>query len=353
MLTYDKSTGELLWQTDLQSPIIALYSIDASLSNLISVPFTSVAAETLDRIKSPDSSKDNSKLLPTLYVGECPFGLYAVSSLVDDTVLTISDKMPGFPLLEGPSKEGLSSNESYRENEEEPIDWLNLDIQENRTERGSFLILGHYEVPETTKLPPAKQITSSAEENLASPLPHLANGSDSVIIPPKNRVDPVPIQSSPPYSGEKHFNRPAQTFPPLPSSKKPEATTPNQFPPPPHAKSEKEKPFIILTTAIVTIVIMTTISTLGFFTVRKFQWKRHAYPAKYLSGTNGVVSVGKINVDTTSVLGKGCEGTFVFKGKFENRDVAVKRILPECFELADREVDLLKESGEHISALYF
>lgn len=32
---------------------------------------------------------------------------------------------------------------------------------------------------------------------------------------------------------------------------------------------------------------------------------------------------------------------------FDNRAVAVKRLLPECFTFADREVDLLRESDEH------
>jgi serine/threonine-protein kinase/endoribonuclease IRE1 len=37
----------------------------------------------------------------------------------------------------------------------------------------------------------------------------------------------------------------------------------------------------------------------------------------------------------------------VFKGQFEKREVAVKRLLPECFTLADREVTLLRESDTH------
>jgi len=352
LLTYDKSSGELLWTTNLQSPIIALYSIDTSLNSLISVPFTSVAAETLEKINSPEGSKDNSKLLPTLYVGECPFGLYAVSSLVDDSVLTISDKMPGLPRIEGPSG-ALPPSETT-------TDWITPD---NHSESGEtvpdFLILGHYQVPATVP-PPVKQITSAPDHNNPHPLPQPHFANDSVIITVQHQVDPIPIQNSHGAedvggSGGEESTRPVQpTFPPLPLPKQPtqsSGTSPNKFPPPPitphpHGKSEKEKPFIILTTAAITIAVMTTISTLGFFTVRKFQWKR--YPVKYLSGSNGVVTVGKINFDTTSVLGKGCEGTFVYKGKFEGRDVAVKRILPECFEFADREVDLLKESGSSI-----
>lgn len=62
---------------------------------------------------------------------------------------------------------------------------------------------------------------------------------------------------------------------------------------------------------------------------------------------NGDTKVGKIQFNPEDLLGKGCEGTFVFKGKFENRAVAVKRLLPECFTLADREVALLRESDTH------
>ena len=35
------------------------------------------------------------------------------------------------------------------------------------------------------------------------------------------------------------------------------------------------------------------------------------------------------------------------RGKFDGRNVAVKRILPDCFSVADTEVDLLRESDYH------
>lgn len=35
------------------------------------------------------------------------------------------------------------------------------------------------------------------------------------------------------------------------------------------------------------------------------------------------------------------------RGHFDGRNVAVKRLLPECFHLVDREVQLLRESDEH------
>lgn len=43
----------------------------------------------------------------------------------------------------------------------------------------------------------------------------------------------------------------------------------------------------------------------------------------------------------------------VLRGMFDNRDVAVKRILPECFSFADREVQLLRESDEHPNVIRY
>uniref|UniRef100_A0A8C9F3Q1 Serine/threonine-protein kinase/endoribonuclease IRE1 n=1 Tax=Pavo cristatus TaxID=9049 RepID=A0A8C9F3Q1_PAVCR len=60
-----------------------------------------------------------------------------------------------------------------------------------------------------------------------------------------------------------------------------------------------------------------------------------------------VVVVGKVSFNPKDVLGHGAGGTFVFRGQFEGRNVAVKRLLPECFHLVDREVQLLQESDEH------
>lgn len=67
----------------------------------------------------------------------------------------------------------------------------------------------------------------------------------------------------------------------------------------------------------------------------------------------GKFQVGKIIFSNNELLGKGCEGTFVFKGTFEERNVAVKRLLPECFTLADREVSLLRESDEHVNVVRY
>uniref|UniRef100_A0A803K5E8 Serine/threonine-protein kinase/endoribonuclease IRE1 n=2 Tax=Xenopus tropicalis TaxID=8364 RepID=A0A803K5E8_XENTR len=71
------------------------------------------------------------------------------------------------------------------------------------------------------------------------------------------------------------------------------------------------------------------------------------------AGEEGHVTVGKISFNPREVLGHGAEGTIVYRGHFDSRDVAVKRILPECFSFADREVQLLRESDEHPNVIRY
>lgn len=63
--------------------------------------------------------------------------------------------------------------------------------------------------------------------------------------------------------------------------------------------------------------------------------------------------VGKISFNPKDVLGRGASGTFVFRGQFEGRAVAVKRLLRECFSLVRREVELLQESDRHPNVLRY
>uniref|UniRef100_A0AAY4C032 Serine/threonine-protein kinase/endoribonuclease IRE1 n=1 Tax=Denticeps clupeoides TaxID=299321 RepID=A0AAY4C032_9TELE len=66
-----------------------------------------------------------------------------------------------------------------------------------------------------------------------------------------------------------------------------------------------------------------------------------------------IVRVGNITFNPRDILGHGAEGTIVYKGQFDHRMVAVKRILPECFSFADREVQLLRESDEHPNVIRY
>ena len=61
----------------------------------------------------------------------------------------------------------------------------------------------------------------------------------------------------------------------------------------------------------------------------------------------GVVQIGRLKVFTDVVLGHGSHGTVVYRGSFDGRDVAVKRMLMEFYDIASHEVGLLQESDDH------
>lgn len=58
-------------------------------------------------------------------------------------------------------------------------------------------------------------------------------------------------------------------------------------------------------------------------------------------------------VISDKILGYGSHGTVVFEGTFENRPVAVKRMLENFYHLAEHEVRLLQESDDHPNVIRY
>lgn len=56
---------------------------------------------------------------------------------------------------------------------------------------------------------------------------------------------------------------------------------------------------------------------------------------------------------STEVIGYGSHGTVVLKGTFENREVAVKRMLLDFYEVASQEVSLLQESDDNPNVIRY
>ena len=68
---------------------------------------------------------------------------------------------------------------------------------------------------------------------------------------------------------------------------------------------------------------------------------------------DGVVRIGRLEVYTDVVLGHGSHGTVVYRGAFDGRKVAVKRMLMEFYDIASHEVGLLQESDDHHNVIRY
>lgn len=68
---------------------------------------------------------------------------------------------------------------------------------------------------------------------------------------------------------------------------------------------------------------------------------------------DGVVRIGRLQVFTNVVLGHGSHGTVVYRGSFDGRNVAVKRMLMEFYDIASHEVGLLQESDDHHNVIRY
>ncbi|KAL8653055.1 MAG: hypothetical protein Q9226_004005 [Calogaya cf. arnoldii] len=67
----------------------------------------------------------------------------------------------------------------------------------------------------------------------------------------------------------------------------------------------------------------------------------------------GIIQIGHLKVFTDTVLGHGSHGTVVYKGSFGSRDVAVKRMLSNFYDIAAHEVGLLQESDDHHNVIRY
>ncbi|KAG5989885.1 hypothetical protein E4U52_005145 [Claviceps spartinae] len=69
--------------------------------------------------------------------------------------------------------------------------------------------------------------------------------------------------------------------------------------------------------------------------------------------SGSVIRMGSIEVNTDEHLGTGSNGTLVFGGRFDGREVAVKRMLIQFYDIALRETNLLRESDDHPNVIRY
>lgn len=74
--------------------------------------------------------------------------------------------------------------------------------------------------------------------------------------------------------------------------------------------------------------------------------------------TKPAIQMKKLQIDNNlvlsdKILGYGSHGTVVYEGTFENRPVAVKRMLLDFYDIANHEVRLLQESDDHPNVIRY
>lgn len=375
VITMDRRTHTHLWSGKYESPVIGVYILDSD--GLISCPFTSVAEETLDalavQLKSTTKSTwldaDQLKLKSTLYVGEHPFGLYALPSLVDQSVVTVNHLNFGALLIEGPDDDPTSGSDraphgAPQMKQENPSSRSldNLLPSTNAIDVSPsypLIILGHYQAPSYSDA----VLPDIQKTNAMIPLPRhdvsfdweLENETDE-----HGRADKGNVGSSSKRNNSGSSNSScwddavAGNFSSLLTSE----CIQHLYSGFKMWISQQENKSLKVAMALI-IISMAALFCYVRGKMREIhQMSQSSRSGRGLESDSGLVSqpaefhgggirVGKITFFTNEVLGKGCEGTFVYRGLFDGRNVAVKRLLPECFSLADREVALLRESDQH------
>ncbi|KAL1117288.1 hypothetical protein AAG570_004614 [Ranatra chinensis] len=221
----------------------------------------------------------------TLYIGEHKHGLYALPSFAGrDLPLLPLDNRPPRLLIEGPNSTGTENQ---------------------------IILLGHYKVPDTSKT-----------------LLQIAGRSDPVILP--NSTPSTPEQTK-----DEGTNKVGEYSAKLTNG-----------------SVEFQLLSLIVAGLAVTLVVMflyfrAKVRDIQLSSQGSSQGSSYGKSSSTEDTQYGLITVGKISFNTQYILGKGCEGTFVFRGEFDGRRVAVKRLLPDCFTVADREVCLLRESDAH------
>lgn len=66
-----------------------------------------------------------------------------------------------------------------------------------------------------------------------------------------------------------------------------------------------------------------------------------------------IIRIGALVVNTDKLIGTGSNGTMVFEGTFDGRDVAVKRMLLQFYDIASQETKLLRESDDHENVIRY
>lgn len=389
VVTVDRDSGDVLWMQKFDSPVAGFYLW--AQDSLRRAPHLTVATETLRYLTftaqnaqshtmrwtyqfTQEQHSTKTQLVPTLYVGKMDSHLYASTSLVHEGVAVVPHGLT-LARIEGPITAGVTVGGGQSECEITPSTDVKYPPGSPNPLQNQWLLIGHHEVPplaHTTMLrefpenlqrsgdviPPRG--SASSFRSGPHPSPPVSRESSSPVLPDSLTSDPVtlivltlllgawlaflltytrqvkmPQRSVPSVNSRLLTDQTSQTSQIIPTATD---TAPSST----YSSSNRS---IQSDSASSSQTPQTPLSTKDSVPL--------GMSSQTENGQSEVLQVGKISFSPAEVLGHGTEGTFVFRGHFDGRRVAVKRILPECVEFAEREVQLLRESDEHPNVIRY
>lgn len=379
VVTVDKESGDVLWMQNYGSPVVGLYTWNQD--SLRRVPHLNVALETLRYLTFhsqdirlikwnyqavKDFSGTKTQLLPTLYVGKHAAGFYALTSLVHESVALVPQGIT-LARIDGPTTDDVTVRESG-ECEITPSTDVKYPQGSSSPLHNEWLLIGHHELPPVVHTTMLRAFPETLRKTTEAIIPTSAPGRtlfDDFLTPNgmedparhgRHRGDPPPAEQTEiyPASGSWELVVTAALLggavlllsvglrtllaPRRPLS--PGRLSGDALPP-----GSEESRGGSQRTSLQLSPSSGPSSLKGLPNGLADQGRAASGAAE--DAEPDVTVVGTVSFNPKEVLGHGARGTFVFRGRFDGRDVAVKRLLPECFHLLDREVQLLRESDEH------
>uniref|UniRef100_G1N456 Serine/threonine-protein kinase/endoribonuclease IRE1 n=1 Tax=Meleagris gallopavo TaxID=9103 RepID=G1N456_MELGA len=352
VVTLDKESGEVLWAQNYGSPVVGIYMWHQD--SLRRVPHLNLAMETLRYLTfhsqdihlarwghqgMKDFTATKTQLLPALYVGKHAASFYALTSLVHSSVALVPQGIT-LARIDGPTTDDVTMRESG-ECEITPSTDVKYPQDSITALHNQWLLIGHHELPPVVHTTMLRAFPENLRKATETIIPRSS--------PARNVFDDV--------SGEAVCVTALLGAPRAMRGCMEDSSFVLQKLQKQHEVQQQqlEKQIQLLQQQQQEMLLPHRSSSEGIPAAPK-------QPAGSRESAPGlqprclhfsaevepdVVVVGKVSFNPKDVLGHGAGGTFVFRGQFEGRNVAVKRLLPECFHLVDREVRLLQESDEH------
>ncbi|NXG81962.1 ERN1 endoribonuclease, partial [Stercorarius parasiticus] len=400
VVTLDKESGEVLWAQNYGSPVVGIYVWHQD--SLRRIPHLNLAMETLRYLTfhsqdihllkwSYQSVKDfaatKTQLLPALYVGKYAASFYALTSLVHGSVALVPQGIT-LARIDGPTTDDVTMRESG-ECEITPSTDVKYPQGSITSLHNQWLLIGHHELPpvvHTTMLRAFPENLRKTTETIIPRAPPARTMFDDFLAP-SSPEEPV-VRSEGPFQPNPTPREQVEVYPEtgtwdlvmagvgtallgggvlfllLTKLQKQHAVQQQQLEKQIQLLQQQQE--MLLPGRVSGEGVPAEPGEPGLRQRSASQLSQSSSPSAHLKDlANGMVSpdpavpaaaedpepdvivVGKVSFNPKDVLGHGAGGTFVFRGQFDGRNVAVKRLLPECFHLVDREVQLLRESDEH------